>query len=335
MAVLESDGSTPIRSAWTGKGRMILVTGGPNFIGRSVIRQLTAYGHSVRSLLRPSQKSPSLPPGVSVDVTLAALTDRRGVRAAMVDIDTVIHLSDHVGPTHSSRHLDAEVEGTRNLAEACADAGVARMIYLSYLGADRSAAYPAMRAKAIAEEHLRASGVPYTILRTAVLFGRDDYFTVPMAKMLSAAPLFFPIPGDGSILLQPLWIEDLATCITWILDERETIGATFEIGGPEYLSFRQILELIMRAASSPRIVFSTRPPYLRIAARFFEWLLPRSPVTPLWVDYLAVNRTADLNTLPRVFGLQPSRMEENIDYLHERNWGWELLAQQFSRGRGE
>jgi uncharacterized protein YbjT (DUF2867 family) len=314
---------------------MILVTGGPNFIGRSVIRQLTAYGYTVRSLLRPSQKSPSLPPGVSVDVTLAALTDRRGVRAAMVDIDTVIHLSDHVGPTHTSRHLDTEVEGTRNLAEACADAGVERMIYLSYLGADRSAAYPAMRAKAIAEEHLRASGVPYTILRTAILFGRDDFFTVPMAEMLSVAPLFFPMPGDGSVLLQPLWIEDLATCSTWILDERETIGATFEIGGPEFLSFRQILELIMRAASSPRIVFSTRPPYLRIAARFFEWLLPKSPVTPLWVDYLAVNRTADLNTLPSVFGLQPSRMEGNLDYLHERNWGWELLAQQFSRGRGQ
>ena len=120
---------------------MILVTGGPNFIGRSVIQQLTTYGHPVRSLLRPSRKSPSLPAGVSVDVTLAALNDRRGVRAALVGIDTVIHLSDHVGPMHTTRHLDAEVEGTQNLTEACADAGVRRMIYLSYLGADRSAAY--------------------------------------------------------------------------------------------------------------------------------------------------------------------------------------------------
>ncbi|NIS81285.1 MAG: NAD(P)H-binding protein [Anaerolineales bacterium] len=313
---------------------MILVTGGTNFVGRSVLKQLTLYGHSVRSLLRPSKQTPKLPHGIPVDVTLAALTDRRGIRASLVGIDTVVHIASITGLPIQERQLEVEVEGTRTLAEACAQAGIKRLIYVGQIGADRSSAYVEIRARANAEHHVRTSGLPFTILRSTILFGREDLFTVPLAQLLSVAPLFFPIPGDGSTLLQPLWVEDLATCVTWILDDPRTVGETFEIGGPEYLSFRRVLRILMRAASSPRILFSTRPPYLRIGASWMQRLMPQAPISPLWVDYLAVDRTTDLNTLPSVFGLQPSRMEDNLSYLQERNWGWDLLAQQFSGNRG-
>lgn len=64
-----------------------------------------------------------------------------------------------------------------------------------------------------------------------------------------------------------------------------------------------------------------------------EKLMPRSPINPHWLDYLAVDRTTDLNTLPHMFGLQPSRLEDKIDYLGERNWGWDLLIRQFTYRR--
>jgi NADH dehydrogenase len=153
--------------------------------------------------------------------------------------------------------------------------------------------------------------------------------------MLAVSPLFFPIPGDGSTMLQPLWVEDFATCVAWILDDNSTFGQTYEIGGPEYISFKQIIQMIMRAASSPRILLQTRPPYLRAGAWLMSRLMPMPPVTPLWLDYLAVDRTTDLNTLPREFSLQPSRMQDNLAYLGERNWGWDLITRQFSiRQRG-
>ena len=312
---------------------MILLTGGTGFIGRSVLRKLAEFGYPVRTLLGPSRSSPDLPRGVAVDVTLAALSDRRSIRASLVGVKTVIHLAGAEGQWGAESRLASDVAGTHTIAEAVADAGVQRIIYLSHLGADRSSAYPAMRARAMAEEHLRVSGVPFTIIRTTVIFGRLDSFTTSLAIMLAVAPLIFPIPGDGSTLFQPLWVEDLATCITWALDEPSTIGQTIEIGGPEFLSLLQILHMIMRAASSPRILLPTRPPYLKVGAWLLEHLMPQPPVTPLWLDYLAVSRTTDLNTLPRVFGLQPSRMERNLGYLQERNWGWELLARQFSTRR--
>jgi NADH dehydrogenase len=118
------------------------------------------------------------------------------------------------------------------------------------------------------------------------------------------------------------------------LDEASSINQTYEIGGPEYLSFENIIRMIMAATSTPRIIFTTRPPYLRFIAWLADLILPRSPVNPLWLDYLAVNRATDLDTIPRVFGLQPSRMEGNLAYLGEMNWGWEIIAQQFTtRGR--
>ena len=287
---------------------MLLVTGGTTFIGRAVLRNLSAYGYSIRTLLEPSIESPLLPPGVSVDVALSSLDDERGVRAAMVDVNAVIHLAG----TGLDRALDdpeiIDAEGTRALVEAAEEAGVERFIYQSTLGADTASAYPQVRAKAIAENHIRNSDLPFTILRSAVLFGADDSFTTSLAMLMAGSILFFPIPGDGSTVLQPLWVEDLATCIGWSLDEEETKGGTFELGGPEYFTLRQVVTMVMRSASIMRIIVPTRPPYLRGGAWLMEMLLRYSPTSTNFLDYLAVNRTTDLDTLPRLFGLAPTRM---------------------------
>jgi len=286
-------------------------------------------------MLQPSSRSPALPRGVPVDITLAGITDRRGVRASLVGIETIIHLAVIEGQGGSDHRLELEVAGTQNIAEAAAEAGIKRLFFLSHIGVDRGSAYPAMQMKALAEEQIRNSRVPYTILRTALLFGRQDNFTTSLAMLLGISPLLFPIPGDGSTLLQPLWVDDLATAITWALDEPSTIDKTIEIGGPEYISFKQILRMIMKASSAPRILIPARPPYLRTGAWIMEKLMPRSPINPQWLDYLAVDRTTDLNTLPHLLGLQPSRIEDKIDYLGERNWGWDLLIRQFTdRRRG-
>ncbi|MEE8120487.1 MAG: NAD(P)H-binding protein [Anaerolineales bacterium] len=309
---------------------MLLVTGGTTFIGRAVLRNLSTYGYSIRTLLEPSIESPMLPPGVSVDVALSSLDDERGVRAAMVDVSAVVHLAG----TGLDRSFDdpeiVDAEGTRVLVDAAEEAGVERFIYQSTLGADPASAYPQIRAKAIAENYIRNSSLHYTILRSAVLFGSDDRFTTSLAMLMAGSVLFFPIPGDGSTVLQPLWVEDLATCIGWSLDEEETKGGTFELGGPEYFTFRQVVTMVMRAASIMRIIIPTRPPYLRGVAWLMERTLRYSPTSTNFLDYLAVNRTTDLDTLPRLFGLAPTRMEDRLDYLREKNWGWELLRRQFS-----
>lgn len=309
---------------------MLLVTGSTSFVGRAVLRQLAAFGSPLRTLLEPSQVSPTLPAGVEVDVALSSLSDERGIRAAMVGVETVVHLAGTSMNSTVDDPLRFDVEAAQTLARAAAEVGVKRFIYHSLLGADRSSAYPLLRARALAEDAIFEAGIPATILRTTMPFGEDDGYTTSMALMMAALPLFFFMPGDGSIVLQPLWVEDLATCIAWAIDEPALAG-THELGGPEYFSLREILQIIMRKASIVRILVPTRAPYLRSSAWLLERILPQSPVSTHWVDYFAVNRSTDLGTLTSTFGLAPSRMEPKLGYLEGRNWGWEFIRNQFQR----
>lgn len=313
---------------------MLLVTGGTGFIGRVLLKRLSETDSAVRTLLRPTVASPNLPRGLAFEVALSSLMDKRGVRAAMVGIDTIIHLAGAEESGHPVDVLDAEIEGTRVLAEAAADAGVKRILFLSHLGASPTSGYLLQRSKAFAEEHIQKSGVPFTIIRTGVVFGRDDHFTTSLAMMMSSIPIIFPIPGDGETLLQPLWVEDLATALLWTVDDPATAGQIYEIGGPEYLSFRAIVESIMRELGIRRLLVSFPPPYLRGGSWLLERFLRLPPISNFWLDYLAVNRTADVQTLPAALGIQPARLEPKLAYLREKNWLGQFLSHQLrARGR--
>jgi nucleoside-diphosphate-sugar epimerase len=290
---------------------------------------LDRNGLPLRILLEPSSVSPTLPRGVSVEVALASAQDVRGVRAALVGVDTVIHLAHMSFEIRDADHVGSIIEGARILSEAAKDAGVEKFIFLSHLGAERASAYPLFRACAIAEDRIRMSGVPFNVIRTSVIFGPGDHFTSSLAMLLAFAPGFIPLPEGGSSLLQPVWVSDVAICITWMLEDKPMLGEVYEIGGPEYLNLREIVAMVMSRMRSRRMIISARAPVLRGMSWFLSRVLRESPVDPSWLDYLAVDRTTDLDNLPREFGLEPARMEANLDYLQGVHWGWELIRRQF------
>ncbi|MCC6187454.1 MAG: NAD(P)H-binding protein [Anaerolineales bacterium] len=304
---------------------MILVTGATGFVGRALLPRLAEGGHTVRVMLRPSRRSPQLPRGVPVQVSIARLDDERGLRAAMAGVEAVIHLvgSEWRGPEGDPLIVDAA--GTRGVAEAARAAGVKRLIYLSHLGADRASAYPVLKAKGIAEEFVRQSGVPYTILRSALLFGPDDLFVNVLAALLKLGPGVFLLPGDGRSALQPLWVDDLATCIEWSLAEGSFLNETLELGGPEFIPLRMMVETVMEVLGVRRLVVPVRPVYLRAGAWFLEQLLPRSLLTTRWLDYLAISRTCELTSVTQYFGLKPTRFSPaTLGYLRDKRWLPEL-----------
>jgi len=312
---------------------MILVTGATGFVGRALIRHLADAGYPVRVLLRPSPDSPTLPRSVSMEVTVSSLDDERGLSAAMVGVDAVYHL---VGVERRGAYADLvaiDIQGTRAVVEAAASAGVERIFYISHLGADRASAYPVFKAKAIAEQFVRRSGVDYTILRTALVFGPNDGFTTGLAQLMHTQPLVFMVPGDGTTLVQPLWVEDLATCLTWALDDDGTRNQTIDLGGPEYMTFIEVLEKIMHTIGIRRRIMPVRPPYLRGITVMLENLLPSLPVSVFWLDYLAANRTTSLDTIPRIFNLMPSRLSQRLAYLRGQNWRRDVWRSVFRRPR--
>jgi NADH dehydrogenase len=284
-------------------------------------------------LIRPSGGTPNLPRSVPVEATISAITDERGLRAAMVGVDTVYHL---VGAEHQGTAVDlstVEVAGTRNLVAAAKDAGVDRIFYVSHMGSDRNSAFALLKVKGMAEELIRQSGIDFTILRSGLVFGPRDHFTTALARMLYVFPFILPIPGDGSTLIQPLWVEDLVAALSWSLEIKETRNMIYEVGGPEHISINDLLHAVMSAVGARRRLVYVRPSYLRILGVILEYILPRLPFSIYWLDYLAANRTTALDTIPRVFGLMPARFFHHLGHLEEQNWERILIRDLFSRRR--
>jgi NADH dehydrogenase len=299
---------------------MILVTGATGFIGRALVRHLSQTGQQVRVLLRPSPRSPRIPKGVPVEVAVVSLSDERGVRAALRGVDHVYHLASATSQGRRGNLLTTDIEGTRTLAQASRDAGVQRLIFLSHLGADRASAFPMQKAKGIAEEHIRKSGVAYTIIRSSIAFGPEDSFTNNLAGLLRVVPFFFPIPSDGRTLIQPLWVEDLVTCLVWTLENPETANQTYEVGGAEYFTVRQIFETLMGVTHTRKVLLPLPPPYIRALLVMLDSFVPNFNISTYWLDYVAVNRTCSVENLPRTFGLMPARFAYRLDYLARKPW---------------
>ena len=274
----------------------------------------------VRVLLRSSPNSPRLPRGVPVEVAVASLNDERSIRAALRGVDQIYHLATAGTEGRRGNLLRTDIEGTRVLAQAAASAEIERLIFLSHIGADRASAFPIQKSKGIAEEHIRKSGVPYTIIRSSVVFGPEDRFTNPLALLLRSAPGLFPIPGDGRTLIQPLWVEDLVTCMLWALQNPDMVNETYEIGGGEYFTLRQMLQRIMTVTNTQRILVPLPIPMMRALMVSLDSFIPNFNVSTYWLDYVAVNRTCPVDNMPRIFGLMPARFGYRLDYLARKPW---------------
>jgi len=303
---------------------LILVTGATGFVGRALLPRLAEAGLELRCLVRPSRRSPRLPRGIPVQVSIASLADARGLRAALVGVDTLIHLAGAEWHGRRGDVFGVDAAGTRALVEAAREAGVGRIVYLSHLGADRASAYPVLKAKGIAEEFIRQSGLTYTIVRSTLLYGAEDVFLNVVAALVKLGPGLFLMPGDGRISLQPLWVEDLVTCLEWSLSDLTSLNQTIALGGPEFITFGQMVQTVMEVLGVRRLVIPVRPPFLRAGAWLMEQVLPRSPLTTRWLDHLAVNRTCELTSVTQHFGLKPARFVNTVDYLRDKKWFMEM-----------
>jgi NADH dehydrogenase len=294
---------------------MILVTGGTGFIGQHLVRQLVLQGFKVRLLLRPSRESPNLPTSLPVQVAVSGLNDARGLRAALKGIKSVIHLAGTESHGIRSDFEGVEINGTRSLTITAKEAGVDRILFVSHLGADKASAFPVLKTKGIAEGIIAHSGIPSTIFRSAVVFGPNDHFTTLFSRVIRISPLAVLIPGNGASLLQPIWIQDLVTCMVMALENPETLNKTYLLGGGDTIPFIEVLKLIMDRINIKKRLVPIPPGYLRLISVWLEQNR-RFPVSAYWIDYLAADRICPLDSTSRNFNLIPARFHQSLTYLN-------------------
>ncbi len=311
---------------------MILVIGASGFIGSALVRHLLEAGKKVRVLVRSSSPNFHIPPGKSVDIVVGELSDQRKLDIALDGVRVIYHLIGGEWKGVRADLSEIEIQNIQHVIRSAKDAPVDRIFYLSHFGANRASAYTVLKVKGIVEELIKRSGINFTIVRTGLVFGPNDNFTVGLAKLISLAPYYVPLPGDGNQMIQPIWIEDLATCLTWALEMDDLIDQTISIGGPEFLSIKDVFELVMETAGLKKRFFYLQASMIRVAAIFGEYFIPKLPHSIYWLDYLASSRTSEFDSVSRIFGLLPARFSHHLDHLKGINWRREVLKDLSKQG---
>jgi uncharacterized protein YbjT (DUF2867 family) len=316
--------------------RMILVTGSTGYIGRHLVPRLVETGWPVRVLALSGRGATiQLPwPDLAVDVAQGSLYDQADLVSAMQGVHTVFHLASAQwwGTARDLERVD--VGGTEQIVKAARQARIGRLVVMSHLGAAPASAYALYRAKGRMEALVRESGLPYTIIRSGVVFGEDDRFVNGIAMLLRTNPVVFMQPGQGENLLHPLYLHDLMAALLRSLENLETVDRTLEIGGPEYLTFNEMVRTVMRVTGAQRSIIVLPPYLLRFLTRMVGRIFLRWPSTPQWFDMIASHRTASLNSMSDTFGIRPVRFEDTLmTYMPGQHYLPQLLRFVFRRRR--
>lgn len=268
-------------------GDLITVFGGSGFVGRSVVRALVQKGYRLKIAVRRPDLAFYLQPIGDVGQIQPVQANLRypaSVKAALEGADAAINL---VGILHESGHQTFEgvhAFGAQAIAEAAAELGIDKLVHLSALGARADASSLYARTKAEGAERVRKVMPGASILEPSVVFGPEDNFFNKFAGLARLTPVF-PLIGGGRTKFQPLFVSDLAQAVVACLENSEAAGQTYELGGPEVLSLKQIMEFIFTAIDRKRLTVPLPFAVARFKAQFLK-LLPNPILTPDQVDML-------------------------------------------------
>lgn len=232
----------------------------------------------------------------------------------MADADAVVHLVAIPRETGDRWFEAVNVRGTANVVATAKQAGVGRFIHLGALGSVDDPKLGFLRSKWRGEQAVRGSGLQWTIIRPSLLFGEGDgFFNLVKVTLTWWSPVFVAIPGDGSARFQPLSVDDLAVAVVESLADDRHAGQTLELGGPEYLTYRQIVERVMRATGKRRIPWSVPIPLISAVTALTDRVLPVFPVSHDQIASLRTNNYTALDAFERTFGIVPRPLD--LSYL--------------------
>jgi NADH dehydrogenase len=231
---------------------VLLLTGATGTVGRALLAPLLDAGISVRCLVRDPRRLG--PDRVRVQIALGDLGDHLSFRHALRDVDTVVHLASVIRDQPHGSIEELSGVATWRLVQAAERAGARRFVFFSTLGASTRSRGRLMRAKAIAESAVTASSMKHTVFAPSIIYAPDDPYLRLLHRM-SWLPVM-AIPGSGRAAFQPISADDVAACVMAALPggpaADAAVGARYELAGPETLSHREIVAVVLRSFHRPR-----------------------------------------------------------------------------------
>ena len=323
---------------------MILVIGGTGFVGRAVVKRLLQLGENVRVVSRNAPEDTLRLKGVSY--VQANLLDSEAISRHFDGVKTVINLVGIIRPTRKQSFEQAHVETVRSLIAVMKNSPARRLIHMSALGTRPHAASNYHRTKWEGEEVVRQSGLDWTIMRPGLIVGPGDGFVSTFVKMmrppistlqLGTIPLF----GGGTMVFQPVAVDEVAKCFARVISHAESVGATYEICGREQKSLREMIEQIAMTlgkkpshlccnpellpiflpiaaiTKSKPLLFDVPMPAAKVLGWLFEKTLPNPPLTYDQVLMLEEGSVGDPTQAESELGLASRPFSELISYLQD------------------
>ncbi|XUM23694.1 complex I NDUFA9 subunit family protein [Bradyrhizobium oligotrophicum S58] len=266
---------------------LVTVFGGSGFVGRNVVRALAKRDYRIRVAVRRPELAGHLQPLGRVGQIHAVQANLRypdSVAAALRDSHVAINLVGVLTESGAQTFDAVQAEGAATVAKAAAAAG-ARMVHVSAIGADAESASSYARAKAAGEAAVLAAVPDAVIMRPSVVFGPEDQFTNRFAGLARISP-FLPLIGGGETKMQPVYVGDVATAVADAVDGKAQAGATYELGGPEVLSFREILKIILDITDRDRVLLPLPFGLAKLKAAFLQFAPGPLKLTPDQVELL-------------------------------------------------
>jgi NADH dehydrogenase len=268
---------------------LVTVFGGSGFVGRNVVRALAKRDYRIRVAVRRPELAGHLQPLGKVGQIHAVQANLRypaSVEAAMRDSQLAINLVGILAEGGAQRFDAVQGAGAGAVAKAAAAVG-ARMVHVSAIGADENSLSGYGRSKAAGEKAVLAAVPSATILRPSVVFGPEDQFTNRFAALARISPVL-PLIGGGLTKMQPVYVGDVATAVADAVDGKTREGSTYELGGPEVLTMREIMKIILVTIERRRMLVSLPFGLAKLQAMFLQFAPGPLKLTP---DQVALLRS--------------------------------------------
>jgi uncharacterized protein YbjT (DUF2867 family) len=266
---------------------LVTVFGGSGFLGRHVVRALAKRGYRIRVAVRRPELAFHLQPlgrVGQIHPVQANLRYPASVQAAMRDTGVVVNLVGILAASGSQTFDAVQARGADTVAKAAAGAG-ARMVHVSAIGADERGTSQYARSKAAGEKAVLSAVPSATIMRPSVVFGPEDEFTNRFAALARMSPVL-PLIGGGETKMQPVFVGDVASAIADAVDGKTKAGATYELGGPEVLSLREIMAWILSTTDRARMLVPLPFGLAKLQALLLQFAPGALKLTPDQVELL-------------------------------------------------